>query len=119
MDPMARITFGSSLLDLTQPISMKISKTGGKFHLNVVIGIQAVDVQEGDNPGADVRLNNRDAVLGQELYSGGRGNISLSKIGDADGASSFVLVLNGSAGTKIPGTGFEVRRLDLDTVTLP
>lgn len=111
----ARITFGNSLVDESQPISMKITNTpDGKCQLVLSMGIIAEYLQFMDKPPSSVKLAARDAIIGSELFIQGKGNIAVTKVNDAESKSNFTVVINAGGGTKIPGTGSDFKMIDLD-----
>lgn len=108
----ARIDFSNSLIDLEQDGSVKIIETDGKFQLCLTIGIKAIKVPDGE-PGDQEKC--RDARFNNELNLIGRGNIRLRKKGSTDDTSIISIAFDGDVGTKVPGTGADMRLFDFDT----
>jgi hypothetical protein len=108
----ARIDFSNSLIDLGQDGSVKIIETDGKFQLCLTIGIKAIKVAD-QEPGDQEKC--RDAKFNKELILTGRGNIRLKKKSSTEDTSIISIAFDGDVGTKVPGTGAEMRLFDFDT----
>lgn len=114
MDDLARMAFSKSLVDTSQPASMKIlQNSDGSFTMQLQIGIKAVGKPKNDKPPTDLRKTHRDALVNSEMCGTVRVNIGMSMIHEDDDAATFTVALDGPGSTKIPGTGFGVFALDL------
>jgi hypothetical protein len=117
--PTARIPFSNRLLDDRQPATLKVIEEGGKLQLYLCLGIIASKVPDIDNPSAEIKLKNRDAVITKNLIINGTANISMKKRSDTDATADFTVIFNGNGGVKIPGTGdveFNLTNQDLESL---
>jgi hypothetical protein len=110
----ARIHFGQKLVKPKSTPSLNFTESSGvvTLHLTITLDENAYILADDEDNTADPAIKNnfRDARIGKELLRiDTLDNIEITEIDIAEDAANFTI--QGTLSTKIPGTGYEFRRL--------